>query len=522
MAWASRPNVFPNHSNTKNLESRNPNPASGISAFHFPYFPTFTMSFPELAILLGTFLLAFVLFGFTVFVHELGHFLAARRTGMVVEEFAIGFGPKMFSKKVNGVTYCLNWVPFGGYVKLPQMAPMEMAEGKSETPREQLPPIGPWPKIITAFAGPLFSFLLGAVLAVAVFFTGYPKRIELKTSTIGFVSPEGPAALAGLREGDAILRINGQAVRGWGGNAFGIQESIFYSEGPTLTVEVDRPGVGILSFTVAPKENPNLENLRTIGIGPAQNEVSVTRAMPGSPAEKAGILPGDVLLAINGQKVWSDVHASSLIAAAGLQPIQITILRAGQTLLFGLTPQIPYLLQPDGSRKDYERPLVGIDFSKEFEAVRVIEHPKPWDQVANSALLIFRTIKALISPDSNVGLQHLSGPVGIYKVIKDSLAIDWRMVLHFGVILNINLAVMNLLPLPVLDGGHIVLGFIEAVRRRVVEFKLLYHVQTAFFFLLMGFLLFTVFKDGMRWHKDAEFTREKKESQVISENLRFD
>ena len=480
------------------------------------------MSLIEIIILVGTFLLAFVLFGFTVFVHELGHFLAARRTGMVVEEFAIGFGPKMVARKINGVTYCLNWIPFGGYVKLPQMAPMEMAEGKSETPPEQLPPIGPWPKIITAFAGPLFSLFLGVALAVAVFFTGYPKRVELKTTTIGYVNPEGPAAQAGLKEGDKILRINGKEVRGWGGNAFGVQESVFYSEGPVIRMEVERPGAGVLDFAVRPEQNPRLENLRTIGIAPAQSEVSVTKTMPGSPAEKAGILPGDVITAIKGVKVWSDAHAVALIKASGIRPVEISILRQGQPLEYVLTPQVPHILQADGTRKDYERPLLGIDFSKQFEAVRVIEHPKPWDQVTNSALLIFRTLRALVSPASNVGLQHLSGPVGIYKVIKDSLAIDWRMVLHFGVVLNINLAVMNMLPLPVLDGGHIVLGLIEAIRRRTVEFKLLYHVQSAFFFLLMGFLVFTVFKDGMRWHKDAEFSREQKEDQQLTEALRFD
>jgi regulator of sigma E protease len=480
------------------------------------------MSFFEIAIVTGTFLLAFVLFGFTVFVHELGHFLAARRTGMVVEEFAIGFGPKMFSRKVNGVIYCLNWIPFGGYVKLPQMAPMEMAEGKSETPREQLPPIGPWPKIITAFAGPLFSLLLGVVLAVAVFFIGYPKRVELKTTTIGYVNPTGPAAQAGLREGDTILRINGQSVRGWGGNAFGIQESIFYSEGPVIRIEVDRPGSGLLTFAVQPEQNPKLENLRTIGISPAQTEVTVTKTMPGSPAEKVGILPGDVIAAIEGVKPWSDAHAVSLIQTAGIRPLTLTVLRHGQPLTFTLTPQIPYILKPDGTREAFERPLLGIDFSKEFEAVRVIEHPKPWDQITNSALLIFRTLRALVSPASDVGLQHLSGPVGIYKVIKDSLTIDWRMVLHFGVVLNVNLAVMNMLPLPVLDGGHIVLGFLEAIRRRTVEFKLLYHIQSAFFFLLMGFLVFTVFKDGMRWHKDSVFSREQKQDQARADSLRFD
>jgi regulator of sigma E protease len=480
------------------------------------------MSLIEIATLAGTFLLAFVIFGFTVFIHELGHFLAARRMGLHVDEFAIGFGPKMVSKKWRGVTYSINWVPFGGYVKLPQMAPMEMAEGKNETPAETLPPVGPWQKIVTAFAGPLFSLLLGVVLAVAVFYTGYPKRVELKTTTLGYIVPDGPAAQAGLREGDTILRINGQVVRGWAGHPFAIQESVFYSEGASIVIDVLRPGDGERTFTVFPKKNPNLENLRTIGIGPAQTEVSVTKIMAGSPAEKAGLQSGDVIVAVNGVKLWSDSQAVELISGAGTTPVVLDLLRAGAAVTTTVTPQVPFLMDAEGRRQDFERPMIGVDFSKTFEAVRVIDHPKPWDQVINSGLLIFRTMKALVSPASDVGFQHMSGPVGIFKVIKDSLLIDWRMVLHFGVVLNINLAVMNMLPLPVLDGGHIVLGLIEAIRRRVVEFKLLYYVQSAFFFLLMGFLLFTVFKDGMRWHKDSEFTKDRKQDRITAESLRFD
>src|SRR5580658_9334564 len=146
-----------------------------------------------------TFLEVILLFNILIIVHELGHFLAAKWCGLKIEKFAIWFGKSLWEKKIDGVEYVFGSIPFGGYVMLPQMAPMEAIEGKTETPREELPPASPWQKIIVAFAGPLFSFGLAVVFACIVWAVGKPTTYSEKTTIIGYAAPEGPAAKAGLR-----------------------------------------------------------------------------------------------------------------------------------------------------------------------------------------------------------------------------------------------------------------------------------------------------------------------------------
>src|SRR5437868_1181580 len=139
-----------------------------------------------------------LLFNLLIFVHELGHFLAAKWRGLKVERFAIWFGKPIWKKKINGVEYALGCIPAGGYVSLPQMATMEAIEGKGETPIEELPPVSALDKIIVAVAGPLFSFLLAVAFAVVVWIVGKPVNEGDKTTTIGWVDPQGPASKAGL------------------------------------------------------------------------------------------------------------------------------------------------------------------------------------------------------------------------------------------------------------------------------------------------------------------------------------
>src|SRR5215472_11757202 len=163
------------------------------------------------------FLEVLLLFNLLIFVHELGHFLAARWRGLKIDRFAIWFGKPIWKTKINGVEYALGTIPAGGYVALPQMATMESIEGKSESSGASLPPISALDKIIVAFAGPLFSFLLALAFAVVVMIVGRPVSEAETTTVIGWVEKDGPADKAGLKPGDKILAVDGQPVTKFSG-----------------------------------------------------------------------------------------------------------------------------------------------------------------------------------------------------------------------------------------------------------------------------------------------------------------
>jgi regulator of sigma E protease len=511
-----------------------------------------------------------MVFNLMIIVHELGHFLAAKWRRLVVEKFGIWFGKPLWKKTVGGVEYSFGSIPFGGFVALPQMAPMEVMEGKTETPREQLPPVSALDKIIVAFAGPLFSFGLAVAFATVVWIVGRPVSEAEATTTVGYVVPDSPAAVAGLKAGDVITSVDGSPVSRFSGmGSDSITWRIIRSEGDTIPITVERTVDGVTkTLTVNP--TPHIEAtkpwmrkaLREIGILPAQRPM-VAEVQPGSPADQAGLKPNDVITGIDGQPAYTleavadylkdhskpsytldveregrtlqlpfsplgarvqdvmpdspasngGLQAGDLITAVdgkpmpdglaisdyirhhGNQPVLFTVVRGGDTLKFTITPLVPV---------DDTVPHIGLEWEdNEFGITEdaygnfQVLHPDPVEQVRSGMMSIFNTVGAIASPKSNVKLQHMGGPVmmmRVYYMFFQSRE-GWRLALWFSVVLNVNLALLNLLPIPVLDGGHITLAIIEAVRRRPVNVRFLEIVQTSFAVVIIGFMFYIAFFD---------------------------
>src|SRR3954464_9708646 len=192
-----------------------------------------------------------VLFNLLIVVHELGHFLAARWRGLVIEQFGIWFGKPLWKKEINGVLYSFGSLPFGGFVKLPQLAPMDIIEGKADVERTQLPKISALDKIIVAIAGPLFTLLPPLLFACVVWAVGHPVSESDLTTVIGYVEKDSPAAKADLRAGDKIVEVDGRPVSRF----FGMNDSVVWnvvrSEGPTIPFKVDRDGK-VMTIEVTP------------------------------------------------------------------------------------------------------------------------------------------------------------------------------------------------------------------------------------------------------------------------------
>ena len=192
-----------------------------------------------------------VLFNLLIVVHELGHFLAARWRGLVIEKFGVWFGKPLWKKTINGVQYSLGSLPFGGFVALPQLAPMDIIEGETDTDRAQLPRISVLDKIIVAVAGPLFSLLLALVFATLVWAVGHPVGEADTTTTIGYVEHDSPGEKAGLKAGDKILEVDGKPVTRFSGMSDSVTWNVIRSEGEKIPFVVERNGQKI-SVSVMP------------------------------------------------------------------------------------------------------------------------------------------------------------------------------------------------------------------------------------------------------------------------------
>jgi regulator of sigma E protease len=389
------------------------------------------------------------------------------------------------------------------------MAPMEMLEGKSEEQFEALPPVSPWDKIIVAFAGPLFSFMLAVAFAALVWVVGKPELVSKAPTTVGWVDPKGPAWKAGLRPGDKILEVDGQPVSQFAPPARdSITWRIVTSEGNDIAIKYSRDGREATTRAVPvklPTKWYERKSLRKILVAPAQPAI-IAEVASNSPAAVAGLRAGDEVLAFNGERIYSPeavMYAQEQLTNGTSEPARFTVRRGTEVFERSIIPEKP--IKPQSADPSFG--IMAWFINNEEKLV----HPAPVDQIKESAGQIFATLKTLISRKSDVGIQQLGGAVMIIRVYKNFFDSDngWRRVLWFSVVLNVNLALLNLLPFPVLDGGHIVLSVIEVIRRRPVSVKFLQAVQTTCAVALIAFMLFIAFYDTGDWVRSAQSERDQ-------------
>jgi len=438
-------------------------------------------------------LVVIAMFNVMIFIHELGHFLAARWRGLKVDRFQIWFGKPIWKKEINGVQYGLGWIPAGGFVALPQMAAMESVEGQN-LDEEKLPPVSPLDKIIVAFAGPLFSLLLAVTAAFAVWGVGKPQD-AIKSNVVGGVAA-GEAADGILEPGDKILKIDGEPVKWFQGRIFDdIMTRIMLTEGDEIDFEIERGGETMTvttNFNIAETPWYHRRALPRVGIAPAGPVIvgEMAKGEGTSPAERAGFKVGDEVIEVDGKTIYGFAQVNRLIQEKGKDPVILTVVRDREELELTVQP-----LKPLG--EDFEKPMVGVIWDSGAMISSEILHPNPWEQVRDSLRTMWMTIKTISSPSSNVGVDQLAGPIGIAKT-KFLLLQEpngWLKVLAFFVLFNVNLAVLNMLPLPVLDGGHIVMATMEWVRGKPLPARFLEGLQAGFALLLMGFMLYITTKD---------------------------
>src|SRR5208282_667854 len=331
------------------------------------------------------------LFGAAIFIHEFGHFWVARKLGMKVEEFAIGFGPKIHSWKREGIEYSIRWIPAGGFVKLPQMITAEALEGKSA---EEIPPSPPLHKILVAFAGPFMNVVFAFAIATVIYFVGLP--IPVNPAIIGYVEPGSAEAKLGLQEGDRIVSVNGESVKSWQD----VMQNTAFARTSVLPVVIEHDGRQITYQLQATADNA--VGLKMLNLDP-RDHPEVMEVSSGSAADKAGLKQDDYIISFAGVPIASRDQLIDIIHKRGGQPTEMRIDRGAQKLALNITPTV------DPTTKDGR---IGVALGVSSTQIYIVQKPgpTPLEQVRNEIDRMFAVIGALIhSRETGVGAKDLSG-----------------------------------------------------------------------------------------------------------------
>lgn len=432
-----------------------------------------------------TTLLAFLfVLGVLVFIHELGHFLLARYNGVKVLTFSLGFGPKILKFQRGDTEYCISIIPLGGYVKMAGENPDDPKTGADDEFMSK----SKWQRFQILIAGPAMNLILAVVLLAIVLMQGADVLAYLdRPAVVGAVQEGSPADRAGIRPGDTIIKLGSAEVSTWEHLDMAVAarperevEAVVIRDGreERLTITPDLTGLSL--------GNARFE-VGTIGVLPDVNP-SVQSLQAGSPAEAAGLKPGDLILAVDGRRmVFSSMVIEAITSKKG-EPVEFRLRRDGVEQSISVTP-----------RMEGDSPRIGMFMSNAtrpftptpIEAIG-LSFERNWEMAGQ----ILATLRDLVTGEASP--KQLMGPVGIAQLSGESAQQGWISLLMLMAGISLNLGLLNLLPIPILDGGHIFIMGIETISRRDFSLQVKEKMLFVGFVLLMTLMVTVIYNDLTR------------------------
>jgi regulator of sigma E protease len=423
--------------------------------------------------------------GFMILIHEFGHYAVAKLLGVRVEQFAIGFGKRLVGFRRGETDYRINAIPLGGYVKMSGENPLDQ---RTDDPREFMNH-SRWHRFLIAIAGPAMNILLAVFLLTVVYMVHYEYPVYLdKPTVLDGVKPGSPAAQAGLQSGDRIVRVDNIENPTWEQ----LEPRVWLSPNQPLTIAVQR-GDRVFETTITPKAVTSSE-VGSAGWFP-EDAVVVGRVESGLPAAKAGIKEGDRIVGLNGQPIHSLESVIDSLQRTKDQPVDLTVLRRGETLHFQMSPVLSKTEDPKENRyrlgfsNKGEIKVTTLPFDKALTLS--LERNKQY------SLMILELAKKLVQ--RKISLRAVSGPIGIAQEAGYAAQQKgWTPLMELTAGISLNLGIFNLLPIPILDGGVILFLLIEGLMRRDISMNIKERVYQAAFVFLVLFAVMVIYNDLMK------------------------
>ncbi len=433
-----------------------------------------------------------VVLGVLVAFHELGHFLAARWVGVKVLKFSIGFGPKIFGRQVGETEYLVSAVPLGGYVKL-----FGEDETEATTPddrRRSFSHQGLWGKVLIVAAGPGFNFILAYLIFAGWLSTGAPLFVPTfsdLSADVEALVPGSPASVAGMEVGDRVVSVNGKEIS----TKTELLDLVSRSNGQPISLEVRRDGQ-LKTLTATPvrmtaDETSTDEPLYTIGV--EEIPALVTSVLHGSPASLAGLQPGDRVVAIEGHTIYTWAQMTTHVRDHPETPLKFEVLREGTRTTLSVTPASEKLTV-NGQTSEVGK--IGISgpgrslMRSENVAEAVYQGLEAtWGWTELTAIGLYKMVVGDISS------KNIGGPLTIANISGEAASQGASSVVFLIAILSINLGVLNLLPIPILDGGHLLFFLIEGILRKPLGERQREVAQQVGLVLLVGVMIFAFWND---------------------------